>query len=97
MPLWSSHYVLSCETYRGAGGNGVLRRDGFRVFFFSDEGWEPPHVHVERGGGIVKYWLGPTTMAYYRGMTFTELRRSMRLVEEHQDYLLERWHDYFGP
>ena len=74
----------------------VLRREGFRVFFFSDEGWEPPHVHVERGGGVVKYWLSPVAMAYYRGMTFMELRRSMRLVEEHRDYLLERWHDYFG-
>jgi hypothetical protein len=42
----------------------VLRRDGFRVFFFSDEGWEPPHVHVERGGGIVKYCLNPVAMAY---------------------------------
>ncbi|MBW1756507.1 MAG: DUF4160 domain-containing protein [Deltaproteobacteria bacterium] len=24
---------------------------------------EPPHVHVERGGGTVKYWLKPVTMA----------------------------------
>ena len=74
----------------------VLRREVFRVFFFSDEGWEPPHVHVERGGGAVKYWLKPVAMAYYRSMTFMELRRSMRLVEENRDYLLERWHDYFG-
>ena len=66
------------------------------MFFFSVEVWEPPHVHVERGG-VVKYWLSPVAMAYYRGMTFMELRRSMRLVEEHRDYLLERWHDYFGP
>ncbi|NNE18268.1 MAG: DUF4160 domain-containing protein [Myxococcales bacterium] len=46
----------------------VLRRAGFRVFFFSDEGWEPPHVHVERGGGIVKYWLSEVAVAYYRGV-----------------------------
>ena len=53
-------------------------------------------MHVERGGGVVKYWLKPVTMAYYRNLTFMELRRSMRLVEEHRDYLLERWDDYFG-
>jgi hypothetical protein len=35
-------------------------------------------------------------MAYYKNMTFMELRGSMRLVEEHRDYLLERWNDYFG-
>ena len=30
----------------------VLRRDGFRFAFFSDEGnpREPPHVHVSGGG-----------------------------------------------
>ncbi len=74
----------------------VLRLEGFRVFFFSDEGWEPPHVHVECGGGVAKYWLSPVAMAYYRGMTFMELRRSMLLVREHREYLLERWHDYFS-
>ena len=74
----------------------MLRRAGFRVFFFSNEGEEPPHVHVERAGGVVKYWLSPVAMAYYRGMTFMELRRSMRLVEENRDDLLEQWHDYFG-
>ena len=41
----------------------MLRRNGFRVFFFGDEGWEPPHVHVERGGGVAKYWLKPVTMS----------------------------------
>ena len=30
--------------------------DVFRAFFFSDDGWEPPHVHVEPGGGVLKYW-----------------------------------------
>jgi|GEM_PF-2624897 len=33
-------------------------------FIFSDEGWEPHHVHVERGGGVVKYWLKPVGMAH---------------------------------
>jgi hypothetical protein len=44
--------------------------------------------------GAGSFILG--AMAYYRGMTFMELRRSMRLVEEHRNYLLEQWHDYFG-
>jgi len=44
-----------------AGRNWAVRV----FFFFSDEGWEPPHVHVERGGGVVKYWLKPVAMAYF--------------------------------
>jgi Domain of unknown function (DUF4160) len=39
----------------------VLRQDGFRFFFYSNEGdpREPPHVHVMRGGGEAKVWLRP--------------------------------------
>jgi Domain of unknown function (DUF4160) len=29
----------------------LLRIEGFRFFFYSSEGQEPPHVHVEKGDG----------------------------------------------
>jgi len=28
----------------------ILRVDGFRVYFYSHEPGEPPHVHVDRTG-----------------------------------------------
>jgi hypothetical protein len=39
----------------------VLRRDGFRFFFYSNEGnpLEPPHVHVRRADAEAKFWLKP--------------------------------------
>jgi hypothetical protein len=27
----------------------LVRKSGFRFFFFSREGDEPPHIHVEQG------------------------------------------------
>jgi hypothetical protein len=30
----------------------ILRKDGFRFFFFSREGTEPPHIHVEQAEAI---------------------------------------------
>jgi hypothetical protein len=34
----------------------VLRAEGFRFFFFfSNEGTELPHIHVERGDGHAKF------------------------------------------
>jgi len=35
--------------------------DGFRFFFYSNEGSprEPVHVHVEKGGAEAKFWLLP--------------------------------------
>jgi hypothetical protein len=45
----------------------VLRLRGFRFFFFSREGTEPPHIHVERGDEYAKYWLQPVSLAENRG------------------------------
>jgi hypothetical protein len=41
----------------------TLRKDGFRFFFFSNEGFEPAHVHVEAGDGYAKFWLEPVELA----------------------------------
>ena len=35
----------------------VLRWNGYRFYFFSNEGSEPPHIHVDKAGHTAKYWL----------------------------------------
>ena len=37
----------------------VLRIGPYRFFFYSEEGTEPPHVHIEAGERRAKYWLVP--------------------------------------
>ena len=37
----------------------VLLKDGFRFFFYSDEGSEPAHIHVKKGDAEGKIWLEP--------------------------------------
>jgi hypothetical protein len=64
------------------------------VFFSSDRG-EPPHIHVKRDLQIVKFWLEPVRVAKNRGFRDHELNTIERLVERHQDRLMEAWHDYF--
>lgn len=32
----------------------VLRKDGFKFFFYSREMNEPPHIHVAKGDGAAK-------------------------------------------
>jgi hypothetical protein len=41
----------------------VLRWRGYRFYFFSNEGHELPHIHVDRGGNSVKFWLEPVRLA----------------------------------
>jgi len=74
----------------------VLRIDGFEFFFYSHEGSEPPHVHVDKGDGTAKFWLTPVKLEYVDGLKKQEQRKVKRLVEEHQKYLLEKWNEYFA-
>ncbi len=74
----------------------VLRKDGFRFFFFSNEGTEPPHIHVELAEGYAKYWLGPILLAYSVGFNSRQLSRIRNLVEENQELFINAWYDYFN-
>jgi hypothetical protein len=37
----------------------VLRSGPYRFFFYSADGAEPPHIHVERDDNTAKFWLRP--------------------------------------
>jgi hypothetical protein len=74
----------------------LLVVEGFRFWFYSNEGQEPPHVHVSNAGAVGKIWLQPVRVGYSYGFTPSQLRRVRELAFEHQASFLERWHEYFG-
>ena len=74
----------------------VLRKDGFEFYFYSEEGKEPPHIHVDKGGGTAKFWLRPVSLNYADGFKSAEVRKARRLVEENQTLLLQKWHEHFA-
>lgn len=74
----------------------VLRIKGYRFFFFSLEGQEPPHVHVESAERVAKFWLRPVALAKSRGFRPNELSEIRRLVQENVVLFEERWHEHFG-
>lgn len=73
----------------------VLRVGRFRFFFFSNEGSEPPHVHIESDDQYAKIWLDPLRLAASRGYNARELSEILRLATQHQQVFLEKWHEYF--
>jgi hypothetical protein len=73
----------------------VLRVERYRFFFFSNEGHEPPHVHVQDGEKLGKYWLEPVLLAASTAFAPHELTRVQALVAEHRGMLLEAWHEFF--
>ncbi len=74
----------------------IFRWLGFRFHFYSDEGHEPPHVHVRRGEDSCKFWLQPVSLACSDGINEHELTQLREVVAEHREEFLRRWHEYFG-
>jgi hypothetical protein len=74
----------------------VLRLRGYRFFFFSLEGREPPHIHVAHAGRYAKFWLEPVSVAEVRGFRGSEMTEIRQIVVKHEQFFLEEWHEYFG-
>ena len=74
----------------------VLRVKGYRFFFFSLEGTEPPHIHVEHAERVAKFWLNPIVLARSHGFRSNELTELRKIIEAKEQVLLERWNEYFS-
>jgi len=71
------------------------REKGFRFFFYSNEGKEPPHIHVVKAGCEAKIWLDPVAVAENYGFSKKEIRTILEIVEENLESFLkeyEKWH-----
>ncbi len=74
----------------------ILRREGYRFFFYSLESGEPAHVHIEAGDRTAKFWLSPVQLARSAGFRSRELTRLRAMVIESRLDFLEAWHGHFG-
>jgi hypothetical protein len=74
----------------------VFRSMGTRFFFYSNEGAEPPHVHVEHAERTAKFWLRPVECTRNRGFSERELRRLAQQIHSHLALIEEAWHEHFG-
>jgi hypothetical protein len=71
----------------------VLRIGSFWFHFYSDEGSEPPHIHVASPDGECKFWLAPITLARNKGIDPKTVRRIEKLVFEPYALLKEKYND----
>ena len=74
----------------------MLRIDGFRFSFFSNEGDEPAHIHVTKQRGLAKFWLDPVSLARSRNFDPATITKLHRIVRENQSLFLEAWNEYFA-
>ncbi|MBW1789642.1 MAG: DUF4160 domain-containing protein [Deltaproteobacteria bacterium] len=74
----------------------VLKSGPYRIYFYSHEPNEPPHVHVDPDNHSCKFWLDPVSLARNLGFDAKELRKIESILAGNQQHLLEAWHDNFG-
>ncbi len=74
----------------------VLRIEGYRFFFFSNEGVEPKHIHIEKANASGKIWLEPMAEPeYFYGFTAREQKKVKEIVSKNIELLKNAWDEYF--
>lgn len=81
-------YTLSVPT--------IFVEDGYRFFFFSNEGMEPKHVHVEKAEKYAKFWLKPVMLAVSYKFNSSELKTVEEIIEKRKKEIEVKWDEYFG-
>lgn len=74
----------------------VLRWGPYRAFFYSNEGSEPPHIHVRSGDREAKFWLHDLDMAVNAGFPAHEISDIIRHLRDNREALVKAWHEHFG-
>lgn len=76
----------------------VLNENGYRFFFFSNEGnpLEPCHIHVRKHGALAKFWVeNECHIAENFGFTAKELKDISEIINKNIPIIKEAWNGFF--
>jgi hypothetical protein len=74
----------------------LLRINGCRFFFYSNENNEPAHVHVEKGDAVGKIWLEPSVeVSYFKGFNSSEQNDILNITETNSKIFIKKWYEHF--
>jgi hypothetical protein len=76
----------------------VFRQNGYRFFFYSNEGdpREPIHIHVMKDLGTAKFWLEPVSLAQSSRFDARALRELEQIVQIRAEDIRRAWREHFG-
>ena len=72
----------------------ILRWNGYRFYFLSNEGHEPPHVDIDKAGRSCKFWLDLVGLSVNRGCAGHEITEIRAKLIEQQAVFVEAWHEH---
>ena len=74
----------------------VAKIGPYRIYFYSNENDEPPHVHVAQEYRLAKFWLDPVELADSSGFPAHTLRDLLAIVKANRKRFLEQWNEHFS-
>jgi len=73
---------------------------GWRLFFYSNEGTEPIHVHAQKGEMECKFWIlvdeVEIKQEYGFNLTVAGKREIKKIIYQHFDLIVDSWDKYFN-
>ena len=76
----------------------ILLVKGWRIFFYSNEGNEPMHVHARKGDAECKFWIYAERFEIeedFANVLKPQLRREIRqIIFEHFEEICAAWTTY---
>lgn len=72
----------------------VLKIGPYRFHFYSDEGNEPPHIHVATNDGECKFWLKPIKLAANRHLAPHVINKIEKLIYDHHELLIKEYENF---
>ncbi len=76
----------------------VLIMLGWRLFFFSNEGNEPIHIHCRKGEMECKYWLDRKNFDIEEEFAYNlspkDKRQVRKIIFDHFEHIEEQWDEF---
>ena len=76
----------------------ILLIDGWRFFFYANEGNEPIHIHCRKAEKECKYWLDVDNFDVIEGYSFNMNNKDKRIVKkiifEYFEVIEKYWDDF---
>lgn len=76
----------------------VLEVNGYKFFFFSNEGnpLEPCHIHVRKAGNLAKLWVDmEVSVADNVGFSSSDLKEIKEITLKNRECIRRAWDEFF--
>ncbi|MEB2776756.1 DUF4160 domain-containing protein [Algoriphagus sp. D3-2-R+10] len=77
----------------------VLYISGWRLFFYSNEGSEPIHIHAQKGEMECKFWVLTEEVdiqeAFSYNLSVSGRKEIRKLIFKNFDLIVDSWNTYF--